>query len=68
VAPAGTPAAAIQKVNAITNGYLNSPKGRAQLDMFAMQASGGTPDDLKAYIRSELEKWAPIIKAAKIEM
>ena len=33
-----------------------------------MQAAGGTPDDLKAYIRSELEKWAPIIKAAKIEM
>jgi tripartite-type tricarboxylate transporter receptor subunit TctC len=68
VAPTGTPPDAIQKVNAITNGYLKSPKGRAQLDVFAMHASGGTPDDLKAYIRLELEKWAPIIKAAKIEM
>ena len=68
VAPAGTPADAIQKVNAVTNGYLNSPKGKAQLEVFAMQASGGTPDDLKAYIKTELEKWAPIIRAAKIEM
>ena len=38
------------------------------VDLFAMQAAGGTPDDLKAYIKLELEKWAPIIKAAKIEM
>jgi tripartite-type tricarboxylate transporter receptor subunit TctC len=66
VAPAGTPADAIAKVNAITNGWLNSPKGKAQLDTFVMQAAGGTPDDLKAYIREELTKWAPIIKAANL--
>jgi len=33
-----------------------------------MQAAGGTPDDLKAYIAGELAKWAPIIKAANIAM
>jgi len=68
VAPAGTPADAIAKINAIANAWLNSPKGKAQLELFAMQTAGGTPDDLKAYIKLELEKWAPIIKAAKIEM
>ena len=68
VAPAGTPADAVAKINAITNAWLVSPKGKAQLDMFAMHAAGGPPDDLKAYIRTELEKWGPIIKAAKIEM
>ena len=41
----------IAKINAITNAWLKSPKGKAQLDMFAMQAAGGTPDDLKAYIK-----------------
>jgi tripartite-type tricarboxylate transporter receptor subunit TctC len=66
VAPTGTPAEAIAKINAITNAWLNSPKGKAQLDMFAMQASGGTPDDLRAYIKAELAKWAPIIAAANI--
>jgi tripartite-type tricarboxylate transporter receptor subunit TctC len=68
VAPAGAPTDAVGKINAITNAWLKSPKGKAQLELFAMQASGGTPDDLKAYIRSELEKWGPIIRAAKIEM
>ena len=68
VAPTGTPADAIARINAIANAWLNSPKGKAQLELFAMQAAGGTPEDLKAFIRSELDKWAPIITAAKIEM
>jgi tripartite-type tricarboxylate transporter receptor subunit TctC len=29
-------------------------------------AAGGSPDDLKAFIAAELEKWRPIIKAANI--
>jgi tripartite-type tricarboxylate transporter receptor subunit TctC len=68
VAPTGTPADAIRKINAVTNDYLKSPKGKAQLTTFAMQAAGGTPDDLASYIKSELAKWGPIIKAANISM
>jgi len=68
VAPTGTPADAIGKINAVTNGYLKGPKGKAQLETFAMQPAGGTPDDLKAYINAEIAKWAPIIKAANIAM
>jgi tripartite-type tricarboxylate transporter receptor subunit TctC len=68
VAPTGTPEDAIRKVNAVTNEYLKSPKGQAQLATFAMQTAGGTPDDLAAYIKSELAKWGPIIKAANISM
>ena len=29
---------------------------------------GGSPDDLKAFIDSELKKWAPLIKDANIEL
>jgi tripartite-type tricarboxylate transporter receptor subunit TctC len=68
VAPTGVPADVVQKLNALTNDFLKSEKGKAFLRQQAMQAAGGTPDDLKAYINSELEKWAPIIKAANISM
>ena len=68
VAPTGTPAEVIARINAVTNDYLKSPKGKAQLATFAMQAAGGTPDDLAAYIRAEIAKWGPIIKAANISM
>ena len=68
VAPKGTPAEPIDKVNRIANDYLKSPKGKAQLATFVMQAAGGSPQDLAAYIKSELAKWGPIIKAANISM
>jgi tripartite-type tricarboxylate transporter receptor subunit TctC len=68
VAPTGTPADIVQKVNTFTNAYLKSEKGKAQLVQFNMQPAGGTPDDLKAYIASEQKKWGPVVKAANISM
>jgi tripartite-type tricarboxylate transporter receptor subunit TctC len=68
VAPAGTPADIVRKINAATNDYLKSEKGKAQLIQLSMQAAGGTPDDLKTFIAGELQKWGPIIKAANISM
>ena len=66
LAPAGTSPEAIGKLNALVNAYLKSEKGRQDLAKFDMQAGGGTPDDLKAFMASEVAKWGPIIKAANI--
>ena len=66
--PAGTPAEIGQKINAVTNGYLQSVRGKQQLATFAMQAAGGTPADAKTFIASELEKWGPVIKAANLSL
>jgi tripartite-type tricarboxylate transporter receptor subunit TctC len=68
VAPAGTPGDVVSKVNAAANAYLASDKGRAFLKQNTVQAAGGTPADLKAFIDAELAKWGPVVKAAKIEM
>lgn len=68
LAPARTPLDVIGKVNTIVNAYLRSDKGRQELAKFEMQAGGGTPDDLKAFMASEVAKWGPIIKAANITM
>ena len=68
LAPTGTPADVISKVNAIVNAYLESDKGREDLAKFDMQAGGGTPADLKAFMAAEAAKWGPIIKAANITM
>jgi len=50
------------------NAYLASDKGKQQLDVIGMQPVGGTPEDLKAFVASEIKKWAPIVKAANISM
>jgi tripartite-type tricarboxylate transporter receptor subunit TctC len=66
--PAGTPPDIVQKVNAIVNGYLQSEKGKQQLVTLGVQTAGGTPEEAKAFIASEIAKWGPVIKAANITM
>jgi len=68
VAPRGTPAEVIGKINAIVNAYVVSDRGVRQLHELGMQAAGGTPEDVIAWVRSENERWGPIIKAAGIAM
>jgi len=68
VAPTGTPAPVIDKINVATNAFLQSAKGQGVLRQLGMQVAGGTPAYLKAYIVSEVAKWEPVIKAANISM
>jgi tripartite-type tricarboxylate transporter receptor subunit TctC len=68
VAPAGTPRDIVGKMNSLVNDFLKSDKGKTVLEQNALQSVGGSPDDLKAFIASELAKWGPVIEAAKIAM
>lgn len=67
VAPTGTPADVIAKLNAAGNGYLKTKAAADLFERLGIAAAGGTPQELKSFIDAELEKWAPIVKAAKIE-
>jgi len=68
VAPTGTPRDIVMKVNKVVNDFLKSDKGKAFLEQNTLQAVGGSPEDLKAFIAGELAKWRPVIEAAKITM
>jgi tripartite-type tricarboxylate transporter receptor subunit TctC len=68
LAPTGTPREIIMKLNGAINGYLRSDTGVRELAPLDMAPVGGTPEDLRAYIDSEVAKWGPIIKAANIQM
>jgi tripartite-type tricarboxylate transporter receptor subunit TctC len=67
LAPAGTPPEIIAKLNEAGNAYLKTHAAAELFEKLGIQASGGTPQELKAFIDTEIEKWGPIIKAAKIE-
>jgi tripartite-type tricarboxylate transporter receptor subunit TctC len=68
VAPRGTPGEIVHVINTTINAWLQSEKGKQNLEQNGMQAAGGTPADLKTYIADELRKWGPVIKNANIEM
>ena len=67
LAPTGTSADVIEKLNVATNAYLKSDKAKTLFDDIGLQPAGGTPADLKAFMASEVQKWAPIVKAANIK-
>jgi tripartite-type tricarboxylate transporter receptor subunit TctC len=68
MARTGTPPDIIQKVNAIANRYLQSAKAKQLIAQAWVEPAGGTPADAAAFIKLELERWAPVIKAASISL
>lgn len=66
MAPAGTPAPILEKMNAAANAWLASEQGKALFGRLGVEPAGGSPDDLRAFVASELAKWGPIIRDAKI--
>lgn len=67
LAPVGTPPEIVAKLNEAGNAYLKTQAAAELFRKLGIQPSGGTPQELKAFIDGEIERWAPIIKAAKIE-
>ena len=67
LAPKGTPGAVIEKLNAEFNRALKSPAIREKLAAQGIDTAGGTPQELRVKIASDLEKYARIVKAAGIK-
>ena len=68
LAPAGTPPAVIQKLNAETDRVLQLPEVKARIAELGFDAAGGAPDAWVALIRSEMAKWAKVVKEARIKL
>ena len=68
VAPAGTPAAVVARVNGVINDGLRSDAMKASLAKFRVEPRPGTPADFAAFIASESKKWAGVIAAAGIKV
>jgi len=67
VAPAGTPPATIQALNAAAQKSLALPEVRDRLLALASPPVGGTPEQFASHIKREIDKWARVIRAANIK-
>jgi len=67
LAPTGTSPDIVAKLNETANAYLKTKAAADLFEKLGIQPNGGTPQELKVFIEAELERWGPIIKAAKIE-
>jgi tripartite-type tricarboxylate transporter receptor subunit TctC len=66
VAPAGTPAAVIDKLNAALGNSLSPPETRARLAALGAEIKIGTPQDFGTMLADELALWTSVVKAAKL--
>jgi tripartite-type tricarboxylate transporter receptor subunit TctC len=66
-APAGSPAAAVAKVNADINALLREPGMRETFAKQGMNPGGGPPERLGELVKSELARWSRVVAAAKIK-
>jgi tripartite-type tricarboxylate transporter receptor subunit TctC len=67
-APAGTPREIIDRLNAELNAILKLPDVQERLKALGIDAGGGTPDELAAYVRAENAKYGRLIRDAGIRI
>jgi tripartite-type tricarboxylate transporter receptor subunit TctC len=66
MAPAKTPQPIIMKLNKEINDSFNRPDVKEALLKLGAIASPSTPQEMAVFIKAELAKWTPVIKAAGI--
>ena len=64
VVPVATPRNIVRKINADVVTLLRQPQFRARMAEIGLDPVGSTPEEFDVYIRTEIAKWAPIVKAS----
>jgi tripartite-type tricarboxylate transporter receptor subunit TctC len=65
-APARTPPAVLERLNREFNAILKMPEVVEKHEALASTVTGGSAEDFRAYLRSELAKFGKLVKEAGI--
>lgn len=66
--PAGTPRAIIDKLHDAALAVSREPEVRDRMAQQGYNIVASTPEELTAYVRREINRWTPIVKAAGIKL
>jgi tripartite-type tricarboxylate transporter receptor subunit TctC len=67
MAPAGTPKAVVDKLNAEINKVIQRAEVKAAWDKQGAVALNMSPAEFDGYLRKDIEKWAAVVKAANLK-
>jgi tripartite-type tricarboxylate transporter receptor subunit TctC len=67
LAPAGTPAPLVAKLHGALSKIVSEPEYKAQLAVQGMEVDGGSPEEFAAFLKSEKERYAGIVRTAGIK-
>jgi tripartite-type tricarboxylate transporter receptor subunit TctC len=66
--PAKTPQDIVARINADTNAALAHASVKSRFEELGAAPKGSTPAELAAFLKSEIDKWGPVIQEAKIRV
>ena len=61
--PAGMAAQTVARFNQAFSDILKEPETRAKLEKMGYVITGSTPDEFKAYVKAENDKWQSVIRS-----
>lgn len=64
LAPKGTPRDVVNKINQVMNHAFDKPEVQQAYAKLGAVAEKNTPEQYTAFIRSEVQNWAPVVKAS----
>jgi tripartite-type tricarboxylate transporter receptor subunit TctC len=68
LAPAGVPKPIVAKLNKQINEVLRVPDFAEAVAKQGGEVEGGTPEEFRKYLESEIAKWSKVIKAAGVQL
>jgi tripartite-type tricarboxylate transporter receptor subunit TctC len=68
VAPAGTPAPVVARLNAVINDSLRSAEMRETLAKFGSEPNITSPQQFTTFLAGETRKWGEVAKAARVQL
>jgi tripartite-type tricarboxylate transporter receptor subunit TctC len=66
--PSGTPMEIVGKLNAGLNEVIRQPDIVARLKQLNVETRANTPEECRAFVASEMEKWGRVVKEANIKL
>jgi tripartite-type tricarboxylate transporter receptor subunit TctC len=66
-APAGTPRAVIERLNAEVNKVMQTAESQKHFAALGGEVAAGTPEQAIAFVREESERWGKVIRDANIK-
>ena len=67
LAPAGTPRAVVERLNAEVVKAMNAPDIRERLSAIGGEPASGSPEDAAAFLSREYEQWGKVVREAGIK-
>jgi tripartite-type tricarboxylate transporter receptor subunit TctC len=66
--PHGTPPAIVTSLNGAINQALVSPEVKDRFDNLNIESKPNTPDEFRAFIKDQTERWGKVVKEANIKL